>query len=70
MIKPYKLMRKEYRAIPLDYKLIVSDALDKFNTFEIQSILKKHITPAVYWPVNVGVWLSCSDLQISINALF
>lgn len=53
----YKLLRKEYVGIPTGYKLIASDALDKYNTFEVQNILKKHFTPAVTWPIKVGVRL-------------
>lgn len=51
----FKLLRKEYRAMPMNYKFIFSEALDKYNTFEMQDILKKHVAPPVSWPVKVGV---------------
>lgn len=43
--------------MPMKYKLIASDALDKYNTFEVQDILKKHMSPPVSWPIKVGVLL-------------
>lgn len=51
----HKMLRKEYRAMPMNYKLIASDALDKYNGYEVQNILKHHISPAVSWPIKVGV---------------
>lgn len=43
--------------MPMNYKFIASEALDKYNTFEVQDILKKHVTPAVSWPLKVRVIL-------------
>lgn len=53
--KLYKQIRKEYRALPLDYKIVLSDALDKYNVFGMQDVLKHHITPPVSWPLKTGV---------------